>query len=71
MLYQIAGQLHPFHLQKSWLESIRSEWFACMAQKTLSPACTRIYIGTISKLSEQLLGIVVNLTDDKVISCGI
>lgn len=56
------------YIQKLWLDSVKSEWFACMAQKTLSPACVRSYINTISKLSDQLLGIVVNLKDDKVLS---
>ena len=53
-------------LQKDWLDAIRCEWFACMAQNPLSPACVQCYITTLVRLSKKLLEIVVNLQDDKV-----
>jgi len=53
-------------LQKDWLDAIRREWFACMAQNPLSPACVQCYITTLVRLSKKLLEIVVNLQDDRV-----
>ncbi|XP_064386307.1 cingulin-like isoform X3 [Halichondria panicea] len=50
---------------ESWLESIRSEWFACMAQRTLTPACAQCYISTLSRLSARLMETVINIQDEK------
>ena len=53
-------------LQKLCISTIRLEWFACVSQRSLSPACAQCYIAKISQLSHKLLDVVVNLQDDKV-----
>ena len=42
------------------------EWFACVSQRSLTPACAQSYIATLSQLSHKLLDVVVNLQDAKV-----
>lgn len=53
-------------LQQKWVDAIRTEWFACVSQKSLTPACAQSYISTISRLSHKLLDVVINLQDQKV-----
>lgn len=55
-------------VQQSWIDTVRTEWFACVSQKSLTPACVQSYIATISRLSHKLLDVVVNLQDEKVIN---
>ncbi len=58
-------------MQENWLESIKVEWFAAMAQRTLTPAATQSYVSTLSRLSTRLLAVVVNLQDEKVCGCDV
>lgn len=53
-------------IQQSWIDTVRTEWFACVSQKSLTPACAQSYIATISRLSHKLLDVVINLQDEKV-----
>lgn len=50
---------------KTWVESVKKEWFRCVSQKAVSQSCVACYITTISALSLKLLKIVVNLQDEK------
>lgn len=53
-------------MQQSWIDTIQSEWFSCVSQKSLAPACAQYYISTISRLSHKLLDLLINLQDEKV-----
>ena len=53
-------------LQQKWLATIRKEWFICMAQKRVTPACVQLYVGTIARLSQNLLEVIINLQNEEV-----
>lgn len=62
----MCSNVSNLSLQQKWLATIRTEWFVCMAQKTVTPNCVQLYVNTIARLSQNLLEVVINLQDEKV-----